>query len=152
MFFLNRYRTQTEIIAKVTLFITMLLFSIGLATLFFNTYIKTYEKMEIFIASIFVVGLLTLLYAHFMVKRLNIIQDLMNDFSKEKQINANQLLALAPNQQHDLTREYTKVLKNILGTFPDEAEIKRTNYTTRLKYTAIRKDLEFVTDAYKNVD
>lgn len=152
MFFLNRYRTQTEIIAKVTLFITMLLFSIGLATLFFNIYIKTYEKMEIFITSVFVVGLITLLYAHFMVKRLNIIQDLMNDFSKEKQINANQLLALAPNQQHDLTREYTKVLKNILGTFPDEAEIKRTNYTTRLKYTAIRKDLEFVTDAYKNVD
>lgn len=152
MFFLNKYRTQTEVIAKVTVFIAMLLFSIGLATLFFNTYIKTYDNMEIFIVSVFVVGLLTLLYAHLMVKRLNIIQDLMNDFSKENQINVNQLLALAPNQQHDLTREYTTWLTNKLGTFPDEAEIKRTSYTTRLEYTAIRKDLEFLADAYKNVD
>lgn len=152
MFFLNRYRTQTEIIAKVTVFITMLLFAIGLGTLFFNTYIKTYEKMAIFIASIFVIGLLTLLYAHLMVKRLTIIQDLMDDFSKEKQINVNQLLALAPNQQHDLTREYTTWLTNKLGTFPDEAEIKRASYKTRLKYTAIRKDLEFLANTYKNVD
>ena len=152
MFFLNRYRTQTEVIAKVTIFITMLLFAIGLATLFFNTYIKTYEKMEIFIASVFVIGLLTILYADFMVKRLNIIQDLMNDFSKEKQINVTHLLSLAPNQQNDLNREYTAMLENILGTFPDEAEIKRSNYTTRLKYTAIRKDLEFLADTDKNVD
>lgn len=152
MFFLNRYRTQTEVIAKVTVFIAMLLFSIGLATLFFNTYIKTYEKMEIFIASVFVIGLLTLLYAHYMVKRLNIIQDLMNDFSKEKKINVTHLLSLAPNQQHVVFAEYTTMLENILGTFPDETEIKRTNYTTRLKYTAIRKDLEFLADAYKNVD
>lgn len=152
MFFLNKYRTQTEVIAKVTVFITMLLFAIGLATLFFNTYIKTYEKMAFFSASVFVIGLLTLLYAHLIVKRLTIIQDLMNDFSKENQINANQLLALAPNQQHDLTREYTTWLTNKLGTFPDEAEIKRASYTTRLKYTAIRKDLEFLADAYKNVD
>lgn len=152
MFFLNKYRMQTEVIAKVTVFITMLLFAIGLATLFFNTYIKTYEKMTFFSASVFVIGLLTLLYAHLMVKRLTIIQDLMNDFSKENQINANQLLALAPNQQHDLTREYTTLLTDILGTFPDEVEIKRTNYTTRLKYTAVRKDLEFLADAYKKVD
>lgn len=152
MFFLNKYRTQTGVIAKVTVFITMLLFAIGLGTLFFNTYIETYDKMEIFIASVFVIGLLTLLYAHFMVKRLNIIQDLMNDFSKEKQINVNRLLALAPNQQYNLTREYTTWLTNKLSTFPDEAEVKRASYTTRLKYTAIRKDLEFLADAYKNVD
>lgn len=149
MFFLNKYRTQTEVIAKVTVFITMLLFAIGLATLFFNTYIETYDKMEIFIASVFVIGLLTLLYAHFMVKRLNIIQDLMNDFNKEKQINVTHLLSLAPNQQHVLFAEYTTILENILGTFPDEAEIKRASYTTRLKYTAVRKDLEFLADTYK---
>lgn len=152
MFFLNKYGTQTEVIAKVTVFIAMLLFSIGLATLFFNTYIKPYEKMEIFIAAVFVVGVLILLYAHLMVKRLAIIQDLMNDFSKEKNINVTRLLSLTPNQQNTLTREYTTMLENVLGTFPDEAAIKQANYTTRLKYTAIRKDLEFLADAYKKVD